>query len=403
MQRISLSLIAAAAISLSAQAQVGPGVISPSAPSPDLTFSTGGQVPASGVAQVSHVVLPKDAAGVWTTCMSVTGLSATYGSAGGYDLLLGSYDRNTGTYTPNNLAAALNSSGTEFGLMLDPTGLHAVFDRDAGVFYSTRASQGVAFGAPVQVAGITATYVDPSLGYIGGKLTIIYALNNDIVMQPLDVSNPAAPTVTGTPTIIAKSAGGTLNSPTPISGPDGDVEGLYFASLTGSDNDMCWASSLDPNDGWVVIIDTADWINNGGVAGGLLTHAGPANAQNAAYAASTAWILGDTEPIGGTADICGAFVNAGTAPGLTLLFMAPALRPAPFGVPGIGGEFGLQLTTFSFFGAMAHVNAHERGALKFPIPQDPNFKGFTLWFQGLAVDTTNNVLTLTNTAPVHIQ
>ena len=37
-----------------------------------------------------------------------------------------------------------------------------------------------------------------------------------------------------------------VNSPTPISGKDGDVEGLWLADLKGSDNDMVFAEDLDP-------------------------------------------------------------------------------------------------------------------------------------------------------------
>lgn len=403
MHRLPTLVLSTVALAAFAQAQVAPGEISPSTASTVFTSGTGGNVPGQGFGQINLLRLPGDAPGTWTACLTMlSGLPAANGGVGSYDLLMGKYDAVNGTFTPNLEAAALNSSGVEFGLMLDTTGLHAVFDRATGVFYANRANPTANFGAPVQVTGITGTYVDPALGYVGKQLMIFYAANNDLVMQPLDISNPAAPKVTGTATVVVKSTGGTLNSPTPITGPDGDVEGLWHATLTSSDNDMCWANSLNPADGFVVVVDTTTWINNGGVAGGTLFHAGPNNATYSAFELDVAWMLGDEVQPGGTVDLFGAFPRQKNAPGVTAVFLSGGLLPNPVTVPGFGGQLAIDVVTLSYLGAMAHPDASDRGSLSFGIPKDTGLIGATVRCQGVSVDPSTLTATLTNDAIIRV-
>ncbi|PIE24132.1 MAG: hypothetical protein CSA62_04840 [Planctomycetota bacterium] len=405
MSRLSLSLACACILSASASAQVAPGTITKSAPSTVFTYGSGGQIPGTGTGQIAHFRLPHNPLGTWTTCITVTsGLPSSNGGSGGYDLLMGVYDRVKGKFTPNLLAANLNSAGNDFGLMLDPKGMYAIFDRATGVYLASRKNLIAKFNAPVQVAGITQTYVDPALGYVGGKLKIFYTLNKNIVMQDLDLSTPSAPKVSGTPSIIVQSgATNTANSATPITGPDGDVEGLWFANLVGRDNDMCWKASLDPKDPFTVVVDTTTWINNGGVAGGLLTHAGPTNPKNAMYELKAAWLLGDVVSPGGTADVFGAFPRKNNLPGITAVFLSAGLLKTPVAVAPFTGLFGLDLKTFGYLSTMTHSDASDRAKMALPIPNNPSMKGVVVHLQGLSIDPTGKAYTLTNTGKITVK
>ncbi len=401
MRIFTSTLTATVALTSLLAAQAGPGQITASAVSKTLTYGTGGQIPGAWVQQISHNRLPGDAAGTWTTCVTTTSLPTTNGGKGNLDLLMGSFNAVTGKFTPNLYAAALNTTGVDFGLMLDPTGLFAVYDQASGVYFSSRKSLTAAFSAPVKVSGITGTYVDPALGRVGGKLKIFYAVSNTIVMQDLDITSLTAPKVSGqATTVVTPIFSGTPNSPTPITGPDGDVEGLWYAELVGSDNDMMWAGDLDSKTPGIRVVDTTTWINNGGVMGGRLTHAGPSAAG--VYELGVAWLLGDVTAIGGKADIFGAFAKTANGVGITAIFLA-AKEAKALSFPGFKGSFALDLTSFSPLGAMTHVDNSDRGALQIVIPNDNSLKGIVVALQGLSIDTKAQTYTFTNTTFLKLQ
>src|SRR5262249_26455917 len=150
--------------------------------------------------------------------------------------------------------------------------------------------------------------------WVGGKLKLFYVVTpgtagNTIAMQDLDITNPAAPFVTGTAVAVARPTVSTASchSPTPIMGPDGDVEGLWMAENVGGDSDMTFKAGLDPAVLPVKTVDGTNWRNNGGVAGGRLLYR---DTGVGISDIATAWLLGDVEGLGGTLDVFGAVANS---------------------------------------------------------------------------------------------
>jgi len=392
---------------------VGPGLIRGPAASPVFNKT---KLSALGTAipQISFWKLPGDSAGVWTACLAVWNLTSGYGGNGTTNgLVMGKYDQVKQTFTVSANANSLNSTIDEFGLMLEPVlGRYAVFDRfqsrfrgHLGVFFSWRAPT-KAFSTPVQVQGLVINYsfADPSLGYVGGKLKLFFNANYNnvqgIYMQDLDVSNLQQPKVTGTAVLVAKSnRGGDMHSSMPIAGPDGDVEGLWLGDVSGNDSDMYFANDLDPTTPNHLVIDSSSWLNNGGIAGGMLHWADTATPYYEAIKdAEAAWLLGDDEALGGTADVFGAVVNKSLpAPNTTVVFVS-STPAAGVSIPGFNGQFGLNLGAMFLLGVMQHKDADEMAKMSFPIPTDPKLKGARLALQGLSIDPVKSLFTFTNTA-----
>lgn len=383
-------------------AQAGPGKLSTEQGNNRFTVNSSatGNIPLTSLTQISHNQLPGNAAGIFTTCATGSGLTAAAGGVGGSDVWIGVWDSNTGKMTSTQQAAALNSTGTEFGLMLDPTGRYAVFDRSSGPQFSVRPAPGLPFPAPVPIldAGTATTwsggaYVDPSLGLVGGKLKLFYLSGADILMDDFDISNPKTPRLGGNPVKVASSTtASSPNSPTPIHGADKDVEGLWMANLVGSDNDMVFSADLNPKTPWVMTVDTTNWINNGGVAGGLLTYAN----TGWAYDVEVAWLLGDTEKPGGMADITGAVHLAPKQIASTIVLMSIG-ESKPLTIPGFMGQFGLNLSVLMPLGSMVHKDATHLGALSFQIPSDKTLSGVSVALQGLSINNMTKKVVFTNT------
>ncbi|MCB9919608.1 MAG: hypothetical protein H6832_14490 [Planctomycetes bacterium] len=339
---------------------------------------------------INFVKLPGDGPGVWTG-------SATSGTT----LLIGKYDQANGTWTATTEAAALNPDSGNFGLMLDQTGKYCVFDRADAVYFSSRSGPGVAFAAPVKVTGVPGGYVDPALCYNGGKLQIIWTTGSSIMMQELDVSVLSAPTVVGTAAVIANrtQASGSIHSPSPVVGPDGDIEGLFCAESTGTD--LYFKAGIDPADAPILMADYPSWANNGGIAGAHFVYVRSAAIQDF----EAGWLTGDVEATAGTVDI-GAAAPSKSGKALTLVFLsdtvvAPVTLPAPFDV----GALGLNASVFIMLGAIAHTTADQTGSISFKLPNDPLLKG-KIAIQGLSFDTASAfpyTWAWTNTAHIVVQ
>ncbi len=409
MRTTSLSLFSSLLLAGLVSAQAGPGKIRAEKSNNHFkatTASVTGNIPLGAIDQTFHIQLPGNKAGVYTTCMSGTKLSSKAGGVGGYDVWIGIWDRNTGKMTSTTQAAKLNTSGTEFGLMLDPTGRYAVFDRKTGPFFAKRNAPGLPFPAAVPIldAGTASswsggTYIDPALGMVGGKLKIFFATGPNIYMDDLDISKPATPRLGGKPVKVATSStSSSPNSPTPIRGADGDVEGLWMANLVSPDNDMVFSADLDPLTPWTTVVDTTGWINNGGVAGGMFSYAG----SGLAWDLDVAWLVGDTEPLGGKADITGAMFLGKNQIGTTVILMSIG-ESKPLAIPGIVGKFGLNLSVVQPLGAMIHKDATHRGSLSFTIPKDNSLKGIKVALQGLSINNITKSVALTNTTFLKIK
>lgn len=374
---------------------------------------------ARAVWQISFERLPGDAAGAWTCCMSVVGLPSSLGGQKGIDVVMGTYDQVKGTFVPNLYAAALNRPAAmtysmDFALMLEPRlGRYAVLDHiQSAPVLATRTLFNKPFGAPRMITGVKGisygpSYFgsDPALGYVGGKLKLFYSATisgkHGVWMDDLD---PSKPSVSGNPVLVCLPtvASGLLSSITPVTGPDGDVEGLYLAdapSSTGADSDMVFADDLDPATPFVKLIDTPGWLNNGGITGGRFHFADDAAPINQAVKqADGAWMLGDVEAPGGTADLFGAaFNDAPGKPLVTIVWLGVGFAPQPIQLPGFFGSFGLDLRGPVLpIGTMSHLDASQTARLSFPLPNDTRLRG-SYALQGLSIQPATGQNVFTNT------
>jgi len=382
------------------------------------TSGTGG----NAIMQISFEKIVGDSAGTWTVGLTVQALNTTYGGdSSSQCVLMGKFDQVKQVFTPSLDGKALSSTNHDFGLMFEPTlGRYCVFDRydlsnnHLGVFFASRSNFTQPFGKPVQISGIQGSGVgDPSIGNVGGKLKLFYAGSNPtqgIWMADLDISNLSAPKAVGTPVLVSTghTSGAIAHSPSPITGADGDVEGLFLASRVSSASDMYLADDLDPSTPIVLVNTDTYWQNNGGVAGGTFHWADASSTPTGYYVATAesqgAWLLGDIEALNGTMNITGAAHNPTSSPlipSITVLFISGGFG-SPIQLPGWNGSFGLDLRTYAPFGAMTHSDASEMASMSFPVPNLAQLKGITFIVQGLNVHPVKQLYTWTNTARLTI-
>lgn len=389
-------------------AQTGPGISRTAANSVGLKNGTGtNDIPGTSLIQVSAFQLPGDPPGTWTMCFTVRALPTAFGGKGGDDVVMGKWNRVTGKFTPRNYTAGLNTQGNEFGLMLDTSGRYALLDHPDGVYFAQRAAPNRPFGQAVQVQGmgtiIVPTYVDPAPVYVGGTtandLHMLWVNQGRIVLQKLDISNPAAPRVSGNAKIVVNAqAGFGPHSPMPLHGPDGTVKGLWHAANMGGDSDMQWSSDLDPMTPFQQVVDSTNWLNNGAVAGGLLVWRDTA-VTNMPQDVGAAWMLGDEKKPGQNASIFGGAFRSTAAPAITTIF-ASVGTIAGVSIPGINGKLALNPAALIPFASYTHASANERGSITFPLPNIPSLSGVKLVLQGLTIDAGK--LTFTNDAALKI-
>jgi len=120
-----------------------------------------------------------------------------------------------------------------------------------------------------------------------------------------------------------------------------------------------------------------------------------------AWDVDVAWMLGDSEAPGGTADITAAVSLAPNQIASTVVLMSIG-ESKPLNIPGFSGSFGLNLSVVMSLGAMVHKDASHRGVLSFKIPSDPKLKGIKLALQGLSINNMTKKVVFTNTTFLNI-
>ncbi|MCA8950963.1 MAG: hypothetical protein KDE27_15775 [Planctomycetes bacterium] len=405
--------------------QVAPALLAPHTGS--TTFDVANPVIAAVGTEVDTAAfckLSNNAAGEWTAGLTLTNL------AGDTDLHLAMWSPNVGG-TPalalTNEAAACNTADNEYLLQLEPTqGLLAVFDRFAavswnfqGVFLTARGAVGTPFGTPVPIAGVQGTngWGDPSIGYVDGQLMLFYGGTGQhptqgplpaILMAPIDLTNPQAPQA-GAPVPVAFPVipGRSPHSPTPIVGPDGDVEGLLLAEVdfvTG-DSDTYFADDLDALTPHVLTFDTTGWLNGDGLAGGYIATGDYGAFYQQLREARAAWLIGDADPMtatGVTIDLLSGSPHAGAGvPNLTFFVASLALLPSPIPAPaGILGEIGLGSPQIALGLRVAPIAEDELTTWSATLPFTPGMNGVVFHVQAGVVQPGTGVALLTNTAKI---
>ncbi len=403
-QLVSVPLV----LALSLNAQAGPGPFLKPHPS-FVIVSSFNSVPGNDIQQVFHIKLTNDAAGTYTTALTVGGLPKFFGGDGkSRGLLMGTFKPYLGRFLLSLEAKALNSAKDDRHLTLDPSGLYAIFDRDDGVWLSARAKVGTAFPAPKLVSGFGSLRdVYPNLGEISGKTYCFYSDSKQLLRREIDLKNAK---LLGAPTVVSKSLqkGAKPTSPFLLRGGDGDVEGLFFSEEVkprpNGDSDLVFASDLDPATPPVMVVQRPDYTNSPSFAGGILSFAHDILPRYHVMEGEFAWMVGDVEVLGGKADLAGA-ASARSFPKalFTALFLAAGtMKPVP--IAGIKGALGVQPGVLFFMGLVAHQGGQD-GSWKasFPIPRDVSLKGLKTAWQGLTIDSGRNVKVFTNTAWVKIK
>ncbi len=396
-----LSIAVAVILSVGlASAQIGPGITKKNHANPGLTFGRNGNIPMMALAgSFAFNRLPGDPPGTWTVTLAGSGLAAAWGGKGAVDCLLGRYTRATQKFTPTKLAAALNTTVDDDTFMIDGrTGRYAILERNTGFYFAHRPSVRSPFSTPVLVRGLVVGFFkdfgEPSLGWVGGKLKIFFS-KGPIYMADLDITNLAKPTVPPKSKWVAISTN-TVEGAVPITGPDGDVEGFVVLEKPGGgDIDLGFMADFDPKTPTYTVFNTMSFVDGGAVAGSRFI-ASDRTKPAAAQQTIGAWLLGDTESIGGQVEIFGA-MSRGANSSLTVVFFAAA-PGAPIPLGGIDGAFALNLPTTSVLGNLVHADASDRGVLKFRLPRNPAFRGIRLALQGLSIDPGTPARAFTNTA-----
>jgi hypothetical protein len=383
--------------SLIAQGVVPPLVTSVVNPFPGLGA---GPVPATDVQQVNFVHLPTDPSNVFYCGMTGTALSPSFGGVGGTDVLCGSYDVLTDTFTPNNDAAALNTTGTEFGLTIHSSGLLAVFDRLPGApWLASRPALGQPWQIVGQVSGLPSQgYYDPSLATYHGQLHLIHVFGSSIAMTPID---PLTAVLTGPSVVIVNpvTASSTANSPTPVTDPNGELIGVSHHDLVGSDNDHYMSLDLDPNTPAVLMQDTTTWINNGSFIGGRFFDAEYTPAPYHVLSMDTFWFTGGRATIGSTMYIR-MFTppTAGPEVYLSSFIFSTSYLPSGLTLPGVSGLVGINPNSAFGSGLILHDNSNGEAVGSIGIPNAPAFQGITMPMQMATLEAVSNTVHLGNTA-----
>lgn len=384
---------------LAAQGAVPPAVLSPHA---DAIGLSPPNVPGSATKQIQLVRLADDAPGTWTCALTVTDLPAGFGGAGGDDLLLGLYDPNADVFLPSPYAAACNSAAREFGAMLDASGLHLVFNRTGAttiVMHAQRTAVSLPFDPPRAVVGLPPGATDdPALGVVAGHMCMFYSNGASLVYAPFD-----APTSTiDGPAVVAVGGarpGSFAHSPTPIFGIDGEVTGLSHHDALGLDSDHYLTLDLDPSTPSHLVLDTPNWLDNGGFAGGRFFSA-EASPSPHMTRLDTTWLAGSKARIG---EMLRAEVHAPPDPA------SPSVSAVIFGLsfwspltlPGFENALGLDPAQFLFVSpGLNHDPRTGSADFGVRVPQRQGLMGLELAWQALTLHQGR--LLFSNTASARV-
>jgi hypothetical protein len=399
----SLLCLSLLATGLHAQGLVPPATLRPIQKQNGLSVPA---VPGQETQQIHMVRLPGDPPGTYTVALTVLNLPAANGGAGGQDILTGKYDALTDTFTPDTLAAGVNTTGTEFGFMIHSNGLVAVVDRLTSVVAFTRPNVTSAWTLKGTVTGLPAGpgYYDPAVADIGGQLVVLYVTgttaNGSIAYSPLDINTlVAGPSVT----VVRPRGAGAANSPTPVVTSTGELIGLSHHDVIGSDNDHYISMDLDPNTPSVLFIDTTTWINNGGFAGGTFFDA-EALVPYQITSTQAVWWTGGRAAIGTNMEITVNVPPKTTGvPDLSFIMLSRAFLPTPSMIPGVTNLLGIDPSFLILIPAGAHTLQTGQVIVNIGVPNDASLRNLVVPGQSLTIDLTSSTLILGNTAALAIQ
>jgi hypothetical protein len=347
---------------------------------------------------------PSDPPGQWTVSLTIRALQG-FGNPGYTGLLLAKWNPSAAVpLVLTHEADAVNAAYVDYNLNLEPVTRDAHGHRTGGRY--------AVFDRFNLVAG-------PALGYVDGRLKLFYGgvaqnaagqtVRGILMDDLLDVTS--SPAVAGHPALVAQPTdrGGqplwTCHSPSPITGADGDVEGMFLAE---GDPDadiskMHFAADLDPDTPHVQTLDSDSWLNAGGFAGATLLVA-ERSTPATARVGQGAWLVGDEVAPGDVADVTmAAYSPPGQPPAYTLVFSSHRWLPTPLSLPSTFGE--LAILPITAIGCGQVPDADQVVSYGLRIPRRPWLRGTTIPIQGLSVSWSGAggfVRTLTNSATIRV-
>lgn len=358
-----------------------------------------GAVPGIEVRHVDLVHLPGSPPNVFYGSLTVLLLPPAFGGVARMDLLCGTYDVSTDTFTPNMDAAALNTSASEWGMRVHRSGLLAVFDRLNGWPWLAARP---ALGQPWQVVGAIRPLVpqsgyDPVLADHRGRLHLVYRSQRDIVMSPID---PATGFVTGSSTVIVvpSTPSSFVYSPQPVTDANGELLGISHSERNEADGDHRMSMDLDPATPSVLMNDTTTWTHAGGFTGGRFFDGECFPLMCGILAVDAFWFTGGRAAIGTSMP-----VTFHAPPGPLMQYISTMLVAldfaTPASVPGLHGQFGLQTSTMVWDGSLSlHGSPDGSVTRMLAVPNDPVLRGASLAAQAVTFELLTNRTILGNTA-----
>ena len=415
MRHPSLASVLTLTLAATSVAQVGSGPGFTRLPSPSFViikaFNSVPAVQSTGdVRHVHHTKLSNNLDGQWTAAVSTKDLQFFGGNSASVGVMIGIFDPVGGGFIGTTQAQALNSAQDDERLTLSPDGLWAIFERSGtGVMLASRAAVGTPFGSPVAVSGFGGLNdVYPNLAQVGGQWKCFYTDGQSIQMQDIDLQNAM---LTGSATVVANAvqAGAMPISPTPVIGADGDAEGLWMSEVvtpkTGpatGDADPVWHNDLDPNTPGVIVSQRTDWQCCGGLAGGYIYFSHDITPSWHIMHGEGAWMIGDSDVRGGTADIRTAAVHQSAPNPLFSTLMFGVAEAPPVSVGPFQGKFalsGLSPISVNF----ATTSRDGIADLSFAIPNFPILANVSLPMQCAVSNLVVGSVVFTNTAWLHIK
>ncbi|MEZ5963665.1 MAG: hypothetical protein R3F56_07445 [Planctomycetota bacterium] len=264
-----------------------------------------------------------------------------------WDLVTGTFDCDAPSFTKNNDVAHLNTTvADEFAGSVSRDLLVFVYDAGGSTMFCTRASTGVAFGAPQVVTGVPGGSIDPKLGYDGAQEKLAYRdpVTGDIVWA--DFNRVTGATTGAFVLVQATSVVEGFHSPEPMRDPTGTARAFLLGKLDPANLSDAWYASGKFNLPPVVahpLHETgpspATYLRNGTALGGTaFVPEGPAYGDplRIDFEATNCDVADD----GSTVVLCNFFPYKPVAP-FDVAVALGALARQPLPIPGVRGLLGL--------------------------------------------------------------
>lgn len=397
-------LALAAAALVRGQGAVSPVILATSNPAPGFG---GPALPALDPFRIDLVHLPGSPPEQSYCSISCSSLPWALGGVNGRDLLCGTFDAGTGTFTANAEAAALNTPNHDFDMRVHRSGLYAVMERNfipppwQPLPPEARLCVRAAIGQPwIDLALIgplppQGAWI-PALADFHGATWLVFTQGYDLAMAPIDL-------VTGqlraTPTVVVRNGAGGA----PVLDANDQLVGFSHSLVGSQGNDHYLSLDLDPNTPPIQLYDVNTNLMIGGSAGGRFFD-GEYVSPPHLLSFDTCWCTGGRAPIGSIMSVsCYSPPTAGAEVYFSSLLVGAAFLPVGTTVPGLQGLLGLAMGPLSVTAPVMHDNRDGSAVLQFAVPNRTALRGLAVPCQSVTLAASTNRLQFGNTAALTIE